>query len=286
MQQHPSLERSNADKHPTLSTKAGHSHLSTNGDWFWVDIVSATYAPCEEIYNPQYFQCQGSNSNSTTTTPPHLTRDVTPLVRALFIQQETDTDVHNDTFQFFANDESMSMTTTAGTTSTTRWIRLRAVQSGQRRVQLGLLPDTLESDNTALMSMGLNGLFGDPAPGLSKRLHICYRIREDDLAAVAAAAAVALAATDGGTKPPEAPMCTVTFAEHERVYLRHGHWTASTNSRGAKLLLPMPPVHFGCRGSCRSCPSDSACNVDLFVGRGKVSLPNGVSPWPLPIPIT
>jgi hypothetical protein len=219
----PSLVNRNDDNHHLhIPFAFVTDHLSTNGsEWFWVDIVSATYAPCEEMYAPQHcFQCPSNSINSTTTpvpfTPPHLTRDVTPLVRALLIQQETETsDIHNA--KRFANDETMSMTTL---TSTTRWIRLPAVQSGQRRVQISLLAEhaALESD-TALMSMGLNGLFGDPAPGLSKRLHIVYRIREDD--------PVMTLAMD--TK--RAPMCsTVNFAEHERVYLRHGYWTSSSCS--------------------------------------------------------
>jgi hypothetical protein len=257
--QHPSLDRNDDDdNHQYIPfAVATEGHISTNGDWFWVDIVSATYAPCEEICTLQHLQCQDNssssssnmhNSTATPTTPPrfppHLTRDVTPLVRALFIQQETETTgIHNYTSPRFTNEESMSTTTSCGSI---RWIRLPAVQSGQRRVQLSLLHDlesststtttttsnsttsTTARDDTALMSMGLNGLFGDPAPGLSKRLHILYRILEQDPATVVAM----------DTKAPFiAPICTVNFAEHERVYLRHGYWTGSSGGSSTTTAI-------------------------------------------------
>ena len=162
-----------------------------------VKILSAEYGPCEE---GRRLLTGERTANAQHSNMPY-TRDVTPFLRALLSAQQeriieqagdnvprTDADPRAE-----AGDEPVD------NCEESTVIRVSGVtKSGMKRTQIPLM-DQMK---------GMNAWFGDPCPGVSKRLHISYMVT----------AALEANPQQLGCR---AEIHRVSFAEHEKVLLRH-----------------------------------------------------------------
>jgi hypothetical protein len=177
----------------------GANNSSDETPSLMVKIVSASYGPCEGKR-----LLTGELSNDTASGIP-FTRDVTPFLRALLLAQQHPKDSGPGSNFDFAN----------GT------IRLDALRNGMKRSNVRVLlgdadtttgstsdphngEQSLENGNTRTQSM--NAVFGDPCPGVSKRLHVHYCVAE-----ASANKSARLASTEWHDE---------SFAEHEAVVLK------------------------------------------------------------------
>lgn len=152
-----------------------------------IKIVSATYGPCEGIKLDT-----GESTNDEATRIP-ISRDVAPFLRALLSAARTreerywttvegDLDVNDVIGNDMEEDEE-----DVGT-DFPQIVRVQPTVGGMTKSSIFLLGGRLS----------MNSCFGDPCPGVSKRLQVHYVITEADVTEVHHS----------------------SFAEHERVILR------------------------------------------------------------------
>ena len=140
-------------------------HTGSSGHLLLVEIESASYGPCEG-----HQLLSGKITDCTTRIP--YTRDVAPFLRALLLKQAQPPGTYSSRHRHEA------------------FIRLSGfTQTGMKRAQIPL--EHLH---------GMNNLFGDPCPGVSKRLDITYTI---------------------GQEGCRRQKHSASFAEHEKVALWH-----------------------------------------------------------------
>mmetsp|Transcript_5122 Transcript_5122/g.10840 ORF Transcript_5122/g.10840 Transcript_5122/m.10840 type:complete len:643 (-) Transcript_5122:214-2142(-) len=197
---------------------------------FWLTIVSASYGPCEK-------HLINNNSEQNIIS---LTRDVTSLLRALILVQQQSRRFRpkklNDDAQHQhpkkkakTRSEDSNPKKEDGCHHRGR-IRVNAMgPGGMKRSQIVVLGNGTKS---------MNEVFGDPCPGISKRLHVSYVLadahvqQQDSLLARAATAEVHHS----------------IFAEHEPVVFRKkritpsGDQTTRTTSRDCSSLHGMNKV--------------------------------------------
>lgn len=182
-------EASTSDEHKTavaqmdIEGSDAHGIKTLSQPQILVKIVSAEYGPCEV----------------TDDIPSRVayTRDVAPLLRALLLHKydstrQTETDV----------EQAPTIFCVSGVT-----------RSGMKRSTIPILGTGNAVDEmTNAISRGMNVLFGDPCPGITKSLRISYITSEKT-----------------GNKEEEvwkewaaaAQIHHLTFAEHEKVLLHH-----------------------------------------------------------------
>lgn len=217
-------QRMDETKSPILADHVYHDDDDDDGpataaEQLNVTIVSARYAPCEGKRLLTGEWVEGHN-------PIPYTRDVTPFLRALLIAQKRreETKDSSVTATAVCNSDDGSCHVDHNNidnddTDDPRWVRLNALSGGQRRAQIRVLDPSF--------SMGMNGIFGDPIPGTSKRLHVHYIISE-----TTTQTQLPPDSCGSASKRPRrlvqvantAEAHTMSFAEHERVYLRR-RWT-------------------------------------------------------------
>jgi hypothetical protein len=140
-----------------------------------IKIVSASYGPSEGRRS-----LTGELNNDESSRIP-LTRDVTPFLRALLMaQQYREGEPETNTTGIEHGDEGSD-----------DLVRL----TGQQRNFFPIMD-----------GQSMNAVFGDPSPGLSKRLKVHYVIYES--------------MNDARSRAAAAEVHRVCFAEHERVTLR------------------------------------------------------------------
>ncbi|GKZ00589.1 hypothetical protein MPSEU_001011100 [Mayamaea pseudoterrestris] len=171
-------EADNPQPRPLASTRL--KRLDFCRTKLFVRIFSAKYGPCEVIAG-------GSFKESLT-----LTRDVTPFIKTLLLQKQALEGGKEDCID---GDQHMNKRNRLDASDSRHIFSLDAIaSSGMRRREIVLLHDT-----------GMNAIFGDPCPGISKRLHIQYILSESRL----------VAANESGSNKLQ----IASFAEHERVVL-------------------------------------------------------------------
>ena len=193
-----------------------------------VTIVSASYAPCEGGGNDG--EGRANNDGDPAVAAATSTRDVTPFVRALLLAQKKREDE--------AADDVSETGSRMWSGSSNHSIQLNAVVGGQQRAQIRILDES---------SLGMNGIFGDPAPGTSKRLHIHYIISE--VTTTSSSSQVEQQPEHQGCRDRSwraqhaatAQSHSVHFAEHERVYLRRRTTTGDHHRQTAETPLATAP---------------------------------------------
>lgn len=174
-----------------------------------VKIVSAEYGPCEG----RRLLTGELTDNSQSNVP--YTRDVTPFLRALLlaqqIQQQDDNHHHaaattEDQGLTEEVDQLQQQEAQTVVDDDSTIIRVSGVtQSGMKRAQIPVLDQIMK---------GMNNCFGDPCPGVSKRLHISY-----------------IVAPDTKQWATSAEIHRTSFAEHEKVLLhRRRPWSSTSGT--------------------------------------------------------
>lgn len=152
-----------------------------------VKIISATYGPCEGRRLLTGESVTDGDDQSSSSSIPY-TRDVAPVMRALLLAQAQSTTIEDNDNQNVDTDDALSSDPTI--------IRMSSLtqRGGMKRAHIPVL-DRMK---------GMNACFGDPCPGVSKRLHVSYIVTSTTT-----------------TTMWEPQIHRTSFAEHEKVLLHH-----------------------------------------------------------------
>jgi hypothetical protein len=230
-----------------------------------IHVLTAKYGPCE-FHSGQIIQelLDGEHRNDRIV----VTRDVTPFVRAILLAQQSAVSSEGRARKRLRSNEQDASVCRPwdGLPSGSPFIRLNAigkggmirscinVLEGQEERTDGAIHDETNTPKISQKPFGMNAVFGDPCPGISKRLDISYLLHERT--------------PDESTK--SSLVYRVSFAEHEPVILHRHHdgirqatqmdvtmrpmWTTPLSVETTEVFLPltMPFLQIRERVQCRA----------------------------------
>jgi len=172
-----------------------------------IKIISATYGPYESDYDDLF----------DARIP--LTRDCAPFIRNLLIAalKREEKDLEQKQRHYSEQQQEQDKCNNVVRVSPTvngkiqGFIHLSSFPSSSTEssaVATSITAGVISGGGRELISM--NAVFGDPSPGISKRLSLCYKVTE----------AFTIDSRIRTSQPPRTEIHRVSFAEHETVKLR------------------------------------------------------------------